>query len=265
MTRQNALDQDCTRLRYPFLHSKFAVMLCSMQDEKQALKSCVDKILQSTQTAAALSQQDAAQAKDDDIAEFLKTHAEQRRQQSEVLCCPTAFAIFLLSTPVQFSLIISLKFPPGVQPITLLLPSRAFSFQSSGKSHAGLTLMADARLPPSDCSIEGGCLPVDTYRFWRYIWIMVCLYSWSPSSDHNQPIDLTTGYICLCRMQRCQEKDERKWSCLLPQICPQLKRIPGSLQLLVCWRTVMTRHQHNMQQRSLQEVRKHMLGQLVAS
>lgn len=54
------------------------------QDEKQALKSCVDKILQATQMAAVVDPQEAQSAKDEDVTAFLEKHAEERRRQSEV-------------------------------------------------------------------------------------------------------------------------------------------------------------------------------------
>lgn len=55
-----------------------------VQDEKQALKSCVDKILHATQVAAAVTQQQAESARDEDVAAFLEKHAEERKRQSEV-------------------------------------------------------------------------------------------------------------------------------------------------------------------------------------
>ncbi len=55
-----------------------------LQDEKQALKSCVDKILQATQIAAAVDPAEAQGAKDEDVTAFLEKHAEDRRRQSEV-------------------------------------------------------------------------------------------------------------------------------------------------------------------------------------
>ena len=61
------------------------------QDEKQALKSCVDKILQATQMAAAVDPQEAQATKDEDVTAFLQKHADDRRRQSEVLpahLCP---------------------------------------------------------------------------------------------------------------------------------------------------------------------------------
>lgn len=54
------------------------------QDEKQALKSCVDKILQATQMAAVVDPQEAQSTKDEDVTAFLEKHAEERRRQSEV-------------------------------------------------------------------------------------------------------------------------------------------------------------------------------------
>ena len=58
------------------------------QDEKQALKSCVEKILQATQVAAAVTQEQAEGARDEDVAAFLEKHAEERRRQSEVTAQP---------------------------------------------------------------------------------------------------------------------------------------------------------------------------------